>query len=280
MFIASVGVEALTIVNVLLYARQEDRKDLVKILDLMERHCIGAESEAYERFKFCSRSQGDGEPFETFLTALRTVVRTCNFRKDSVDYSAEMIRDRIIMGIRDSTVRRRILIKNDADVDLCVKECRTSETTNRQTLDMATGPARSEMRHPEVEEVCRVGQRRETSRALSTPHAHRTPWNECDFCGRRHQRGMRHCPAAGQTCDVCGKTNHFASKCRSRRDQSGNAPSSSKHTTLHYAGALKNVSGVSDDLFVLTLVLHVPACLNFNNITSRSNQYMMTKDEE
>ena len=26
-------------------------------------------------------------------------------------------------------------------------------------------------------------------------------------------------------------------------------------------------------------VLHVPACLNFNNITSRSNQYMM-KDEE
>ena len=117
---------------------------------------------------------------------------------------------------------------------------------------MATGPARSEMRHPEVEEVCRVGQRRETSTARST-HAHRTPWNECVFGGRRHQRGMRHCPAAGQTCDVCGKTNHFASKCRSRRDQSGNAPSSSKRTTLHYAGALENVSGVSDDLFVLTL---------------------------
>ena len=48
-------------------------------------------------------------------------------------------------------------------------------------------------------------------------------------------------------------TNHFASKCRSRRDQSGNAPTSSKRTTLHYAGALENVSGVSDDLFVLTL---------------------------
>ena len=54
MFIASVGVDALTIVNALPYARQEDRKDLVKILDLMERHCLGAESEAYERFKFYS----------------------------------------------------------------------------------------------------------------------------------------------------------------------------------------------------------------------------------
>ena len=106
MFIASVGVDALTIVNALPYARQEDRKDLVKILDLMERHCacIGAESETYERFKFYSRSQGDGEPFQNFLTALRTLVQTCNFRKDSVDYSAEMIRDRIIMGIRDSAV--------------------------------------------------------------------------------------------------------------------------------------------------------------------------------
>ena len=95
MFIVSVGVDALTIVNALPYARQEDRKDLVKVLDLMERHCIGAESEAYERFKFYSRSQGDGEPFENFLTALRTLVRTCNFRKDSVDYSAEMIRDTV-----------------------------------------------------------------------------------------------------------------------------------------------------------------------------------------
>ena len=140
MFIASVGVDALTIVNALPYARQEDRKDLLKVLDLMERHCIGVESESYERFKFYSRSQGDGQPFENFLTAQRTLVRTCNFRKDSVDYSAEMIRDRIIMGIRDSGVRRRILMKNDADLDLCVKECRTSETTNRQTLDMATGP--------------------------------------------------------------------------------------------------------------------------------------------
>ena len=81
-----------------------------------------------------------------------------------------------------------------------------------------------------------------------------TPWNECDFCGQRHQRGMRHCPAAGQTCDVRGKTNHFASKCRLRRYQSGNAhaPSSSKRATLRYAGALENVS-VRDDLFVLIL---------------------------
>ena len=184
----------------------------MKILDLMERHCIGAESEAYERFKFYSRSQGDGEPFKNFLTALRT----CNFRKDSVHYLEEMTRYRIIIGIRDNAVRRRILMKSDGDLDFRVKECRTSETTNRHTLDMATGPARSEMRHPEVEEVCRVGQRRETSRARST-HAHRPLWNECDYCGQRHQRGMRHCPAAGQTCDVCGKTNHFASKCRSRR---------------------------------------------------------------
>ena len=121
MFIASVGVDALTIVNALPYARQEDKKDLVKILDLMVRHCTGAESEAYERFKFYSRSQGDGEPFENFLTALRTLVRTCNCRKDSVDYSAEMIRDRIIMGIRDSAVRRRILMKNDAELDLALR---------------------------------------------------------------------------------------------------------------------------------------------------------------
>ena len=73
-----------------------------------------------------------------------------------------MIRDRIIMAIRDSGVRRRILMKIDADLDLCVKECRTFETPNQQTLVMATGPARSEMLHPEGEEVYRVGQRRLT----------------------------------------------------------------------------------------------------------------------
>ena len=56
-FIASVGVDELTFVNASPYAREEDLKDLVKILDLMERHCIGAESEAYERFPFYSRAK-------------------------------------------------------------------------------------------------------------------------------------------------------------------------------------------------------------------------------
>ena len=36
---------------------------------------------------------------------------------------------------------------------------------------------------------------------------------DCKFCGRKHVPDRSKCPAYGQQCNKCGKSNHFAAKC-------------------------------------------------------------------
>ena len=41
----------------------------------------------------------------------------------------------------------------------------------------------------------------------------------CGYCGRKRKFGREFCPAWGETCNSCGRRNHFAKQCRQgRRD--------------------------------------------------------------
>ena len=51
----------------------------------------------HDRFLFNSRSQEAGEGFGHFITELRHLASTCEFG----DKEDELIRDRIVLGIRD-----------------------------------------------------------------------------------------------------------------------------------------------------------------------------------
>ena len=55
------------------------------------------------------------------------------------------------------------------------------------------------------------------------------------FCGRNHVPDRSKCPAYGQQCNKCGKSNHFAAKCTGGRQSSHN---------LH---ANQNVNYVQED---------------------------------
>ena len=68
-------------------------------------------------------------------------MRTCKFVKDSVDYSEEMVRDRIVCGIKDASLRQMLLMKDSLNLATCMKECRASEASQRQASDMASTSA-------------------------------------------------------------------------------------------------------------------------------------------
>ena len=56
--------------------------------------------------KFNMRIQQEGESVENFITALYTLSETCNYG----GLTNEMIRDRIVVGIRDDSVAERLQI--------------------------------------------------------------------------------------------------------------------------------------------------------------------------
>ena len=58
----------------------------------------------YERTRFNSRNQLEGEPVEQYVLSLHSLARNCEYGT----LREELIRDRIVMGIRHKALSRRL----------------------------------------------------------------------------------------------------------------------------------------------------------------------------
>ena len=98
----------------------EARETFDTVVDAFKTHCIGIANVTYERYVFNRRSQEDSESFDAFVADLRRLVKTCDYGtlEDSI------ITDRIVIGIRDDSTRKKLLQKRQLDLqsasDICV----------------------------------------------------------------------------------------------------------------------------------------------------------------
>ena len=60
-----------------------------------------------ERFRFHKREQKEGESVKEYLAALQKLAEHCDFAKGLAD----ALRDRVVCGIRDEALQRRLLAK-------------------------------------------------------------------------------------------------------------------------------------------------------------------------
>ncbi|KAF6031496.1 DAB2IP [Bugula neritina] len=91
-----------------------ERKNIETVKKAFTDHFAPQVKMVYERFKFHSRIQRPDETFEDFLTALRTLITTCNFHDDEQDNA---LMDRIVAD----TLSRAFLSSNCQDAELLEK---------------------------------------------------------------------------------------------------------------------------------------------------------------
>ena len=150
----------------------DEKKKIKAVKDAFGNHFRPRKNEVFERYRFHGRTQGCSESFETFLTALKTMSTTCNFSNDEV---GKAIRDRIVIGIRNEDLRRRLLDVDDLELDKAVQMCQRQEVTQqyaegmRRQQDTDTNPTGDMM-------VAAVG---ETSRTVISNF----PVRNCGNCG-------------------------------------------------------------------------------------------------
>ena len=195
-FITCIGTEALEVYNGLPFENEEDKDVMNTVLELMERHCIGQTNVIYERYYFNNRKQESGESFDTYLTALKTLAKTCIFGP----LTDELIRDRIVCGICDTGTRKKLLQEPKLNLQKCIDVCRSAETTASQMKVMSGREEVNALNHKEKKDG------RDASPKLVN----------CKYCGRKHERSRDKCPAFGKECAKCGKTNHFAKLCKQK----------------------------------------------------------------
>ena len=91
----------------------------------------------FERSRFIGRNQLEGESAEQYIMELYTLAENCNYG----DMKTEMIRDRLVVGIRDIVLSRHLQL--DADLTRNSQKKNSPERGNRRT---ATGPKRDKWR--------------------------------------------------------------------------------------------------------------------------------------
>ena len=90
--------EALKVYNGFHFDGEENARTVEDIMQKFEEFTVGQVNVTYECFNLYQRCQGEEESFERFYSAIRGLSKTCPF---SVGCADSMIRDRIVLGIRD-----------------------------------------------------------------------------------------------------------------------------------------------------------------------------------
>ena len=73
------------------------------------------------------------ETIDTYITKLRALAETC----ESGTLKDDLIRDRIVCGVRDKGIRRKLLQECGLTLSKCVDICLVNEATDAKLKDMA-----------------------------------------------------------------------------------------------------------------------------------------------
>ena len=183
----------------------EERKKTTTILEKLRAYFVPKQNTIYERYTFNTTSQNESETFDDYLNKLRRLVKTCKYGT----LQDEMLRDRLVIGIQNNTVRGRLLRENNLTLDTAIQMCRTAEITTLQ-LQKIDG---------DNTEPVHAVKSRNNQRSTQQNHNHESQRRRknCGYCGSTHARYQ--CPAYGKTCKNCHKKGHFSEVCRSRQPQ-------------------------------------------------------------
>ena len=223
----------------------EEKKDVAKTLDALENHFTPAKNTVYERYIFNSCSQGQSETIEQYVTRLRQLASTCEYGP----LTEGVIRDRLVLGVNDSTTRARMFRKPDLTLTEAINMCRIAETSQMQLQKIAVSG-----RDEETVQFSKQG--RDKSRKGPKPakqSSQQQKDQKCKYCGQTHERRKEKCPAYGKRCNKCSKMNHFANVCKQGHKQVHlleDLSTSDEDTILHIDHQVGSVKSTGKQLIV------------------------------
>lgn len=173
-FMASIGPDAVVILNTFgLTAAQLG--NIAKIKERFGNHFTPQVNITYERYTFNKMSQADGEPFDEFLTKIKAQSSKCEFGilHDS------LLKDKIIIGMKNDTVREKLLSEADLTLVRAIQVCRASELASKQLKEF------QKYEEPSVNAFKKhTGSKNKSAKNENF---------DCKRCGKKH--GPKECPA-------------------------------------------------------------------------------------
>ena len=191
--LSACGASTYQLIRNLLAPEKPSTKSFDELVLLVQNHLQPLPSVIVQRFNFHSRSRHQEETISQFMAELRKLAEHCEFG-DSLN---EMLRDRLVCGINDHQIQRRLLSEPKLSFSQALQIAQAAETAHRNTKELE--------KSAEVHALRRDRQSVNETRGPPKPPA-------CLRCGGQHSAAT--CRFKYCVCHNCGKKGHLAKVCR------------------------------------------------------------------
>lgn len=197
-FLSVCGPKTYRVLRDLVAPKKPNEISYTDVVAQLKAHFDPKQGVAVKRYQFNSRSRERGESVSKYVAELRHLAIDCEFG-ESLN---EMLRDRLICGVNDSRMQRRLLSEADLDYDKALKIAQAMEMADKDAEQLKGDKAA-----PETEGAI--------NKAGSCENRKRGSNVSCYRCGGRHKAPV--CRHKETVCHKCGVKGHIARACRSRK---------------------------------------------------------------
>jgi len=182
-----------------------DKKKYDKVMEEFDNYFQVRKNVIFERARFNKRNQLPEEPVEQFISEIHRLADRCDFK----NMKDELIRDRLVVGIRDNALSERLQMEPDLSLDKAKRLIRQREAVKEQQ-EALRNPSKGDGL---LNAVARQAPRRKLPAIPIAPTNPHTSM-KCRRCGKgSHPRHL--CPAKEAQCFRCNRKGHFSSQCMS-----------------------------------------------------------------
>ena len=168
----------------------EDMKDPKIILDKLQDHFVPERNILYERYIFHNTEQQAHETIDQFVIKLRQLAEPCKFGA----LEDEMVRDRLVLGCKDSAARTRLFREKDCNLKKSIESLRISEATSEQLKKIQKEGTQEPVNFVKKEVAKKLSAQKqpEGPRTGSTGQGRQSKeGRECRYCGGLHVRDKK-----------------------------------------------------------------------------------------
>ena len=206
-----VGPSTYCLIKTLSLPRKPTDYSFQELVTKVKTHFHPKPSPIIKRFEFNTRVQQEEETVVVFVAALRNIAEHCSYPDDILH---DMLRDRIVCGIRDKAVQHTLLKESKLTYDTALDTALAAEAAANDSKQL----------HDNLHPVLPVHQVKGKSKF--TKQREGTSTTICYRCGGKHIASQ--CCFRDYECHYCKKKGHLAAVCRKKKAKEKSDAVSSK----------------------------------------------------
>ncbi len=204
-FLSVLGPKTYKLLGSLVSPAKPGEKTFAELVAVLTQHYSPTPSVTVQRYKFHSRFRQPAESIAVYVSELRLLAQFCNFG----DSLQDMLRDRLVCGVNDDHIQRRLLLERTLTFDRALELAQGLEVAAKNVRELQ-GPRRNPAawRESTLGNMHRVGpgDRRAERKGSDSVTCYR--------CGKQNHTSSK-CQFKDARCRNCGKLGHLRRVCRS-----------------------------------------------------------------